>query len=49
MEIVSQEEGSEFLGPIPIHISPHYIEGVEKLSQTVVQNGMKKCFVVFFV
>ena len=49
MEIISREEASDFLGPIPIHIGPHYIENFEKLSQTSVKNRMKKCFDVLYV
>ena len=47
MEIVPREEASDFLGSIPIHVGPHYIEGFEKLSPTVVRNGMKKMLIVF--
>ena len=36
-----------FLDPFPsISVGPHYIKGFEILSQTVVENGMKNCFVV---
>ena len=42
MEMLPREEAFYFLGPIPVHIGPHYLEGFEKLSQTFVQNVMKK-------
>ena len=46
MEIVPLEEASEFLGPISIHIARNYIEGFEKLSQTIFQTGIKTAFLL---
>ena len=47
MEIVAQEEDSDVLGPIPIHIGPLNIEGFEKLSRNVVKMGWKNVLLCF--